>query len=230
MTMQVETESRAQAMVRAKRNQLRFESLPATYIHPKRLGDCLPRGLPDRFREQLVTSARLQRRLSDILIRRFNLPPCSVHDADTPEARFARLEGRDLGQMVRRIGAIWHGRTLRAIIMASALKDLIGWLGQDSYRAALRHGALAGADIDREVVVGEKPDIDRLCRLIETDGQRCVKAWCAEQPASLATRLLLKFPPVPDAEEGIAEPFRERGLLITDRVVMELAADDGAPD
>lgn len=220
------TEAQAVSKVGPKRAQLRFERLPASYIHPQRLSDCLPPNLPVSFRDKLLGSRRLQPRLSGLLTRRFYLPPCTADDFETPEGWFAQLEGQDLGMVIRHIGAVWHGRTIAAIILADQLKELIAWLGRDGHRAALRHVTLAGVDIDQEII-GDKPNVDLLCQAIERDGQRCVSAWCRHQTASLATRLLLKLPPVPSVDDEPLEPFREQGLLITDRVIMDMVAGDG---
>lgn len=214
------------ADIRQKLAYLRFDRLPAAYIHPQRLNHYLPANLPHRLRDRLLYATRLQPRLSSFLAKRFDLQPCARQDFDMPEGRFAQLEGEKLGMTVRRIGAVWHGRSIAAIILADALKELIAWLGQDGYRAALRHGKLANQEVDREVI-GDEVDIERLCQMIERDGQRCVSAWCRHQPASLAARLLLKFPPVADVDEEPEEAFRDLGLLITDRVIMEMAAGDG---
>lgn len=216
-------------MVELKRAHLRFDRLPGAYIHPRRLGDCLPPELPFELRDQLLYSTRLQTRLSSVLRRHFDLKPCVMKDFDTPEGCFARLEGEELGMMVRRIGAVWHGRTIAGIILKDALKELIAWLGEDGYRAALRHGRLVTVDVDREEI-SEPSDFDRLYTKIERDGQRCVNAWCRHQPASLAARLLLKFPPVADddaVDDNFTDAFQEQGLLITDRVIMEKAVGDG---
>ncbi len=226
MIMHDRTEISATSDVGPKRALLRFERLPAAYVHPERLATSLPRNLQVRHRDQLLGSKRLQRRLSALLIRRFDLAPCKAEDLLTPEGRFAQLEGNALEANLRRIGAIWHARTIAAIILASALKELIAWLGRDGYREALGQVALAGADVDRDVI-GDTPYIDHLRRIIERDGRRCVAAWCRHQPAFLANRLMLKLPP--DAEDGneLQSRFEEQGVMIADRVMMKAVAGDG---
>jgi hypothetical protein len=160
-------------------------------------------------------------------VRRFGLPPCVAEDLDTPEGRLAQLEGADLGRAVRRIGAVWHARTIAAIIIADSLKELISWLGREGYRGALRHVKLATADVDHDVIGEDKPNIEMLCEMIERDGQHCVHAWCHHQPAFLAKRLLLKMPPMVEIDDQSLEQFREQGLLIADRVMTEIMTDDG---
>lgn len=205
---------------------LRFERLPATYIHPDRLSGCLPANLPAKYRDRLLHAKRLRSRLSIVLTERFSLAPCVAEDLDTPEGRFARLEGTDLVEAIRRIGAMWHARTIAAIILADSVRELIAWLGRDGYRSALRHVKRASADVNNDVV-GEKPNIELLCQMIERDGERCVHVWCEHQPAFLAERLLLKLPPMAEIDDPSLEQFQDQGLLTTDRVIMEIMADDG---
>ncbi|MGI9451461.1 MAG: SctK family type III secretion system sorting platform protein, partial [Geminicoccaceae bacterium] len=209
-----------------KRALLRFERLPASYIHPDRLSGCLSADLPAKYRDRLLEVKRLRLRLSDVLTRRFSLVPCVAEDLDTPEGRFALLEGAALDDAIRRIGAVWNARTIAAIILADCLKELVAWLGRDGYRQALRHVKLAPADVNNDVV-GDKPDIELLCKTIERDGQYCVNAWCEHQPAFLARRILLKLPPIAEIDDQSFEQFQDQGLLITDRVIMEIMADDG---
>lgn len=225
MTMSDRTEASATSKVGPKRSRLRFEHLPAAYVHPERLGECLPPNLPVRFRDQLLDSPRLQQRLSQALKRRFAIKPCAFEDLDTPEGRFAQAEGDALQGAIRRIGAIWHGRTIRAIILASTLKQLIAWLGRDVHREALCNVNLAGAELD-ETILGNDPDIGILCQSIESDGQRCLDMWCRQQPAFLAARLSLKLPPIEDIGVERSAAFRDQGVLIADRVIMSMAVDN----
>lgn len=209
-----------------KRSLLRFERLPARYIHPARLRECLPPNLPGKVQDRLLRDKRLQPRLSAALVKRFDLKACAADDLKTPEGRFALLEGAALGVAVRRIGAIWHARSIAAIILADSLKELIAWLGRDGHRAVLRHVKLACIGVDRDIV-GDKPKIDLLCELIERDGRHCIEAWCGQQQDCLAKRLLLKLPPIAAVDDRAHERFREQGVLIADRVMRELVADDG---
>ena len=216
----------AMRRVGPKRMLLRFDRLPGSYIHPERLSGCLPPGLPRTYLDRLMGMGRLKGRLSTVIERRFNLTPCTADDVETPAGRFARLEGRDLGAVVQRIGAIWHARSIAAVILAEPLKVLIDWLGRDGYRAALAHIELAQAEADKEIV-GDKPDIDRLCLTIMQDGERCISAWCQKQPASLGRRLALKLPPEADLDERWPEGFREKGAAIADRVMKDMVERHG---
>ena len=226
MIMMDRSQASATFNVGPKRALLRFERLPASYIHPDRLCGCLPAGLPSTYRDRLLEAKRLRLRLSAVLTRRFSLTPCTAEDLDTPEGRFALLEGAALDDAIRRIGAVWNARTIAAVILADCLKELVAWLGRDGYRQALRHVKRAPADVDRDII-GDKPDIERLCKTIERDGQYCVHVWCEHQPAFLARRILLKLPPIPEIDNPSLERFQDQGLLITDDVIKEIMADDG---
>lgn len=221
MMMLDRADTSATSKVEPKRALLRFERLPALYIHHDRLSQCLPRELSAKHRERLLNDKRLRSRLSKLLIQRFNLRPCALADLETPEGHFALLEGERLDEAIKRIGAIWHARTIAAIILASALKDLMSGLGRDIYRDALRDVDLAVGGIDQDII-GETPNIDQLFQNIVRDGQRCIRAWCDHQPASLADRLILKLDLNADPDQDRLKQFQDRGLIITDRVMISM--------
>lgn len=204
------------------RARFRFERLPATYCHPDRIGALLPEGLPASFQGRLLGSKRLRARLSSLLIERFQLGPCTADDLTTPEGRFATLEGDELEGLILGIGAVWHARTLRRIILAAELRELIGKLGRDNHKRALRFADLAPED---EGGGAEMPDIDSLMVMIRQAGVRAINAWSRHQPAALAARLRLKLPPGDEADAEPSEAQQERGLMIVDRVVMSLSAN-----
>ena len=208
------------------RAKLRFERMPAAYCHPERIAKLLPDGLPAGFRDRLIGSARLRHRLSSLLARRFRLAPCCAGELETPEGRFAQLEGEALNSALRCVGAIWHARKIRKIILAEPLRHLIEALGRDNHRAALGlidltaedDAADDGADADGPT----PPDVENLLGRIERDGLIAVNAWCHHQPAALAGRLKLKLPPCPEVDDQPPASHRDRGLMIVDCVVMTL--------
>ena len=205
------------------RAKLRFERLPAAYCHPERIGAFMPDGLPTTFRDRLHASTRLRLRLSHLIARRFKLEACTIDDLATPEGRFVQLEGDDLHHAVRRIGAIWHARKIRKIILATPLRDLVERLGRDTHRAALRLINLSADDDNR--TGDEPPDIDTLMGWIERDGLIALNAWCRRQPASLGERLRLKLAPCSESDEEPPASHRERGQMIVDRVVTMLMTE-----
>ena len=176
-------------------------------------------------------SSRLRLRLSALLAIRFRLVPCCAGDLETPEARFAKLEGEALKNALKCVGAIWHARSIRQIILAEPLRQLIEGLGRDNHRAALRHIDLAaeddaaaagnGVDDDKQA----SAEVDKLLDRIERDGLIAVNAWCHHQPAALAGRLRLKLPPCPEVDDEPPASHQDRGLMIVDRVVKTLPAD-----
>lgn len=226
--MTMTTDRQSQAMVSAKPygRWLRFERLASAYSHPDRIGDLLPEGLPGKFRDRLQGSSRLGPRLSALLAKQ--LAPCTLEDLATPEGRFVQLEGKDLESALRRIGAIWHARTIRKIILSEPLRELIERLGRDNHRAALRFMDLAPED-DVKGSDGEAGDdavdLDALLGSIDRDALIAVNAWCRQQPAALAERFRLKLRPCPEVDDEPPVSHQDRGAMIVDRVVMTLAAD-----
>lgn len=221
-------EPRSPSSLGPHRARLRFERLPAAYCHPDRVAKLLPDGLPAGFRDRLMGSARLRLRLSSLLARRFRLAPCCAGDLETPEGRFAQLEGEALKSALLRTGAIWHARKIRKFILAEPLRHLIDRLGRDNHRAALRFIDLAAEDDTADNDAGDRhatPNVENLLGWIERDGLISVNAWCDHQPAALAGRLKLKLPPCPEVDEQPPASHQDRGLMIVDRVVMTLAAE-----
>ena len=203
---------------------LRFERLPAAYCHPERLQRLLPDGLPVQFRDRLLASKRLRLRLSSLIEARFALDACGPDLLATPAGRFARLEGEALEGALRHVGAIWHARSLRRIILAEPLRQLMDRLGRNIYQAALRGIDLAPDEAPDVTDASETPpDIDRLLDRIERDGLAAVNAWCRQQPAALGARLKLKLRPCPEADGEPTAGHRAYGPIIVDRVSMELA-------
>ncbi|MGI9500010.1 MAG: SctK family type III secretion system sorting platform protein [Geminicoccaceae bacterium] len=207
------------------RAKLRFERLPSAYTHPERIGSLLPDGLPTNFRDRLMASARSRCRLSALLARHVALPSCMTEDLETPEGRFARLEDEDLENALRRIGAIWHARKIRNLIMAEPLRQLIEQLGRDNHRTALRLIDLSPEDDPANGDGEAASDVDGLMGWIERDGLIAVNAWCRHQPAALALRLRLKLRPCPEADDEPPARHRDLAVAIVDHVVMTLAAE-----
>lgn len=228
MIMMVERQRPAIPSQRPHRARLRFERLPGAYCHPDRIGRLLPEGLPVSFRDRLQASPRLRLRLSALLARRYQLETCNAADLATPEGCFAQLEGEELMSAVRCVGAIWHARAIRKVILTEPLRRLIERLGRNNHRAALRFIDLSpddndpneGADSDHAT-----PDIEALLNKIERDGLIAVNAWRRHQPVALAERLRLKLPPGSDVDDEPPASHRDHGLMIVDRVVMTLAAE-----
>jgi hypothetical protein len=205
--------------------RLRFDRLPAVYMHPDRLNGLLPVGISPELKERLRQSSRLHHRLSAVLDRRFELKPSGGNDLDTPEGRFVQLDGEALVAMIRRAGAIWHANTISAIILAQPLRRLVSWLGRDNHRVALRHVQLSTTDAE-DAFLGDEPDIEGLCLAIERDGLICINAWSRHQPEALAKRLRLKLPPGVAVDDMPPATHREQGTLIVDRIIMTMARPD----
>lgn len=225
--MTAERQSQAISSAKPHSTWLRFERLPAAYSHPGRIGSLLPEGLPTSFRDRLQGSSRLRPRLSALLAKRLAFASCTMEDLATPEGRFATLEDEDLQNALRRIGAIWHARKIREIILSDPLRKLIERLGRENHRAALRLIDLAPegeAKADQAKAGDGAVDIGVLMGLIEKDALIAINAWCRQQPAALAQRLCQKLPPCPEVDDEPPASHRDRGVLIVDRVVMALAS------
>ena len=204
------------------RDFYRFKQLPGAYCHPDQIRALLPDGLPSSLRDRLLQSKRLRPRLSCLLSDRFALEACSKDDLKSPISRFAMREGEALREAILGIGAIHHGQTLRRIILAEQLRQLIGHIGRGNYQRALASIDLAADQLDEPKDIDGNLDIQALTVLIERDGLLAIKAWCPHQPEALAKRLLLKLPPGDHDPGKPAARHLEQSLLIVDRVAFAL--------
>ncbi|MGI9506683.1 MAG: SctK family type III secretion system sorting platform protein [Geminicoccaceae bacterium] len=206
------------------RERFRFERLPASYCHAERLRALLPEGLSSCMRDRRLQSPRLRHRLSMLLSERFSLSPLTADDLNTAAGRFARLEGEVLTRALRLAGAIWHAQSLRKIILAEPLRELIERLGRDDYRTAL--GAIdlspAGDNGDEDI------DVDALMARIEQDGLLLINAWCHHQPRALGARLKLKLPPCPAVDDQPPASHCDLGEAVVNRVMTVLLADSNS--
>ena len=206
------------------RERLRFERLQAAYCNGDRLQALLPDSLPSSLRDRLVQSPRLRHRLSTLLSERFAFSPLAADDLNTIAGRFAQLEDEALARALRLAGAIWHAQSLRKIILAEPLHELIERLGRDDYRTAL--GAIdlspAGDNGDEDI------DVDALMARIEQDGLLLINAWCHHQPRALGARLKLKLPPCPAVDDQPPASHCDLGEAVVNRVMTVLLADSNS--
>ncbi len=174
-----------------------FEDAPILYIHSSRGSEWLP-DVPSHLIKHLSESERLRPRLSQIIVRRYELEACPAIKNDIDHA-IALLNHATLSRAAGIAGAIWYGRTLSRLIGKEALGSALSVIDDETFRLAVAHADLAPIR-DSGLLEASPPTKEALLR----DGDLCFIAWLNSLPASLAKRVALKFPP--DFESGTPSP------------------------
>lgn len=168
--------------------------------------DCLEAALLGAVsRERAVDLARQPRfaaRIDALLVSYYGLEPLAnagqIADEDLPvvllpRQRFARL--------ALTCGACQHAASLAREIRGAVVQALRSYLGDEVYGLAVSW---------REPPVGKQAILsgDALLAAIDQDGQHCVEAWLAAQPAPLQAWLRLRFDLAAPLSAGSTEHLR----------------------
>lgn len=188
-------------------------------LDPGRVAAALGLPLSDATRARLIATPRLAPRLLGLVARHEGLMPWQDELID-PQARWLmRLDQAGLRYAGLAAGALWHARSLRAMIMAKPRAQLLEALGEAVYGFAVAHVELAA----EEGVIAEP---EALLDAIGRDGTRCLAAWGEVLPAPAAPWFRLKLPEdAPPPEER----HRVHGLVIIACIRDQLLTGEGAP-
>ncbi|HET8726425.1 MAG TPA: SctK family type III secretion system sorting platform protein [Alphaproteobacteria bacterium] len=197
---------------------VRFEHLPAAYIHPDHLVANLPAGVGADAAARLQACTRLRYRLSALLRERLALPSCGPDAFAAPDRRAALLDWPALEQAARASGAVWHRPALQRIVIAEPLRLLVSRIGQPAYAFAL--SCPRPADLPDEQTPSEP---GALAAAIEEAGLRCLFWWCEALPRAIALRVRLKLPPAITPPGGIESEHRQAGAQIFATAGLEMS-------
>jgi hypothetical protein len=181
-----------------------FMLTPGRYAEPAHIRSCFNGAINAQLAAKLVACARIEDRLSSLLIahhrlsRWLDLEACPERDraiALLPQAEFAGV--------ARRAGAIYWSASLATAVLGNEVAALQRQLGEDLYQFALAHRGLGGP------IQGLHP-FEALDMKLLADGWRCFEGWRRSQQRAVAERVLLKLPP--EYEDAPPDrPFMEKG-------------------
>lgn len=161
---------------------------PAAYIHPARLEVCFGGTVTAAACARLAAAARLQERLSAVIVAFYRLAAPVGPDAAMPaDRRVAVLVPAATQELVRRAGAVYFANAIASAVRADDVRRLRARLGEALYAFAVTNRDLSGPA--RELVGGDGT------AALEEHGLRCLSAWCRSQPEAIAARVRLKMPP-----------------------------------
>lgn len=135
--------------------------------------------------EVLARHPRFQRRLAQRLIDRYGLtPPEALPVPAEEDARLLALPAQAATTLTHYCGVICHATAFVREIRAPRVMALKERFGDAAFTVALANRELA-------VAATSGDDIETLAREVRRDGQACVSAWLALQPAELTAWLRL---------------------------------------
>ena len=150
-----------------------------------RIAEALGCGIGAGLVERLMAEPRLRLRLVDITVGRLG-PTGALNQAQAAILGMARGA---LDALALRVGAVWHARGAARIIDGPTRRMLTARWGDDVVAFALNGLPLAPPD--------EPVDLapETMVALAPAEGSACLAAWCAVQPAPIASRIALVRPP-----------------------------------
>ncbi len=159
-----------------------------TGLAPAQLGAALGSALPDALLARLLASRRIEARLAALLARRRRLPAWSEAALPRPIMAAALLAAAEPERLAGLVGAVFHGRAIARVILASERRALAEALGPEAHALAVRHATLAAPAAEGVETLAD------LLAAARQDGQACLAAWVETLPPVLAERLVWRLP------------------------------------
>jgi hypothetical protein len=175
-----------------------FNMRPARYIHGSWIDSIVS---PSLFKE-LMKSLRAEKRLSDMILRRFHLDGEYFFDFEEPRRRLALIDGRHLARLTFLAGIAVNAPRFSKVIERDQLTALKEEIGEEAYLFALRKapfltGRMAFVFSEDQGSGGPRSHAIKC-------GMKCLGACFSADPEALIARLLLKLP------EGLGREFDSR--------------------
>jgi hypothetical protein len=182
-----------------------FMFTPGRYAEPAHVRSCFNDAISVQLAAKLVACARIEDRLSNLLIAHYRLPRWLDLEACPKKDRaVALLPLAEFAGVARRAGAIYWSASLATAVFGSEVAALQRQLGEDLYQFALAHRDLAGP------IQGLRP-LEALDAKFLADGWRCFEGWRRSQQRAVAERVLLKLPSGYEAGAPLDRIFLEKG-------------------
>jgi len=190
-----------------------FCQIPARYIHIERFLPCVP-GIPPGLAARVLGCSRLHPNLSERIVAAYGLGCCTAADFTKTGSRIALLDDEQLRRVGELAGGIWHAQALRSTVLVHTLREILA-----AFDPRLHEVALTNMDLS------PKPDrpLDRsaLVDAIRSDGTHCLNAAIWQLPASLRSRLLLRFPTDTPLGSPVSVRHQQLGPLIVSRLLAD---------
>ncbi|BAM93188.1 NolU protein [Bradyrhizobium oligotrophicum S58] len=190
-----------------------FCRLPARYIHVERFLACVP-GIPPGLAARMLACNRLHRNLSERIVVHFGIDCCTAADIAERRSRIALLGGEQLRRVAELAGGVWHAHALRSTVLMNTLREVLGEFDPQLHKVAL-------ANIDLSPRSDRPLDRSSLADAIRSDGMQCLNAAIWQLPATLRSRILLRFPIDSPLGSPVSRRHQQLGPEIVDRVLAD---------
>jgi hypothetical protein len=165
-----------------------FNMSPARYIH----GSWIDAIVKQALFERLKKSGRAEKRLSGLILERFELNRDHVFDFEDRDRRLALIDSRSLLRLIFFTGTALNASRIAAIVQREPLLSLKKRIGERAHLFALKKAPfLIGRS---EIPPAQEQGSADLKRQITQSGMKCFGACFDQEPEALTRRLLFKLP------------------------------------
>lgn len=134
---------------------------------------------------------RIQKKLSNLLLKYFKLENKTFYSFEDPRLRIALLDVKTLNDLLLYAGAVLYSDKINKIILKKDLLSLKESIGEDIYFFATKKASLLIGFAPKMNLVTEKA-IDN--KTLFEGGKECLQMCLAQEDQGLTERLILKFP------------------------------------
>ena len=204
-----------------KRNNLlpliyTFNICPAKYIHVSWI-DHIIKGV---FFERLRKNKRAEKRISSLILERFELEGKYFFDFEEQCRRLALIDLESLSNLVFFAGTALNAKRLSGIIERETLLSLKKDIGEKVYQFALKRAPILIGRVEAPFVMEQQSSGYR--QHIMQCGMKCLKACFDGEPAALTKRLLFKLHSrfSQDFEEQVQDIEKDRAWNIMRKILL----------
>ena len=153
--------------------------------------------LPIPLFKQLRKNKVARRKLSDFILRNYQLESKSYFDFSSPEKQAALLSSADLKALLYKIGLIVESDTIANAIQKQAQQAIRKSLGEADYLYALKNRiSMHHLRVYPKATSAEQqtPNFANFKSQLYQSGLRCLISLLADTPSGFVRRILLKLP------------------------------------
>lgn len=165
-----------------------FNMRPARYIHKSWIEPMIS---PSLFTD-LKRSRHAEKRLSDMILKRFQLDRDFFFDFEEPRRRLALIDGGRLSRLIFLAGIAVNSPRYTKVVERDKLIALKGEIGEGAYLFALRKAPFLMGRMAFPLS-GEQGSENTRSHAVRC-GMECLRACFSGDPETLITRILFKLP------------------------------------